>query len=148
MTPDLNKLADRVGKNPRGWLPGVGHVVNVAFDVEEASLVERVLRDAALPTIAHTLAREGYPRPEDHVSEGKPSIRIVSMSYITPEQEAERQVLEAILAKTHEAIALLDARLTPYPPDPQIETQACDVLPWPGPRSAQSPCSQGADDQG
>lgn len=55
---DLNEMADRVRDNARGWLPGVGTVVNVTFDESEAIIVERALREAALPTIARTLGQQ------------------------------------------------------------------------------------------
>jgi hypothetical protein len=56
--PDLNEIADRVRDNTRTWLPGVGTVVNVTFDAYEAALVERALREAALPTMARTLSQQ------------------------------------------------------------------------------------------
>lgn len=53
---DFNELADRLRDVRRGWLPDVGTVVNITFDEAEAAEIERVLREAALPTIAKTLA--------------------------------------------------------------------------------------------
>jgi hypothetical protein len=42
------ELAQRLAKAERGWLPGVGQVVNITFDEFEAMMVLNALTDAAL----------------------------------------------------------------------------------------------------
>jgi hypothetical protein len=57
MKESFEALADRIEDAKPGWLPISGHVVNITFSLEEREMIVRALREAALPTMAETLAR-------------------------------------------------------------------------------------------
>jgi len=55
----LTLVADRMEKNPLGWLPGVGECVNVTFDLAEAKAAVNAIR--ALTAARDTEGEEWHP---------------------------------------------------------------------------------------
>jgi hypothetical protein len=99
----LDDIANRIKTNPIGWLPTVGDVINVTFDIKKANLVASALkRDHLFEEMVAALEKMA----------DSPNIEIMPGSHLTNEGRAQlayaaltnfRSVARAILAKVREA---------------------------------------------
>ena len=106
----LDDIANRIKTNPIGWLPTVGDVINVTFDIKNANLVANALKrdhlfeemvaalEKALAVIADCVDYEhnGDPWTENAFDMGELDIHEYA-------KNGELENARAILAKLREA---------------------------------------------